>query len=277
MLEYKVLGDNPAKENVVLLHGIGGSANIFFPQIKAYKEHFNVIVLHLRGHKKSPSVHDVDDFSFHRAAQDVLDVLDEVGVEKAHFVGISLGSVLTHQILAIAPERVESAVLGGAITKMNLTSKFLFTVGKLCKNFMPHMWLYSLFARILMPRENHRESRNAFIKEASQMKREEFMGWYDIVHNVRGTYSPVPKTAAHVPKLYVMGEGDHMFKRDVTKDIQNTPNSRLIIVSGAGHVVNLDQTEAFNECSLAFMQSRGGVQQSTLDEKAKVTEQVNEQ
>lgn len=267
MLEYRVFGEDPAKEYVVLLHGIGGSASIFFPQVKAYKEHFNVVVLHLRGHKNSPSVEDVGDFSFERAAQDVLDVLDEIGVYKAHIVGISLGSVIAHQLLVMAPDRVERAVLGGAITKMSLTSKFFFIIGKLMKNFTPHIWLYSLFAMILMPRKNHKESRNAFIKEASRMKRKEFLGWYGIAHNVKETFTDVPTIGASTPKLYIMGEGDHMFKRDVAIDTRTLPNAQYRIVPGAGHVVNLDDSYTFNLLSMAFMQGDEGTGYLSQDER----------
>ncbi|MCA0971459.1 alpha/beta hydrolase [Halobacillus litoralis] len=256
MLEYKIFGEDPSKEYVVLLHGIGGSASVFFPQIKGYKEHFNVIVVHLRGHKNSPSVYEVDDFSFKRAARDVIDVLDEIGLEKAHFVGISLGSVLIHQVMALEPGRVQSAVLGGAITKMSPVAKSFFFIGRMVKNFTPHIWLYALFAKILMPRKNHTESRNAFIKEASRMKREEFLGWYEIAHNVRETFENVPALTADIPKLYIMGSGDHMFKRDVVRDIRNVPHAYLKIVSDAGHVVNLDDSDTFNEHSMAFMRQK---------------------
>ncbi|WP_158290500.1 alpha/beta fold hydrolase [Halobacillus salinus] len=269
MLEYRVFGEDPAKENVVLLHGIGGSASIFFPQIKAYKEQFNVIVVHLRGHKNSPSVEEVEDFSFRRAAKDVIDVLDEVGVYKAHFVGISLGSVLTHQIMSMAPERVEKAVLGGAITKMSLSSKFFFLIGKWIKNFTPHIWLYALFAMILMPRQNHKESRNAFIKEASRMKRKEFLGWYGIAHNVKVTFAKVPSVANSIPKLYIMGEGDHMFKRDVIRDTTGLANAQLHIVPHAGHVVNLDDSDTFNQVSMAFMNGDKGTEYLSQDERMK--------
>ncbi|MBN8235231.1 alpha/beta hydrolase [Halobacillus kuroshimensis] len=257
MLEYKIFDNDPNKEYVFLIHGIGGSANIFFPQIKSYRNHFNVVAVHLRGHKKSPSVLDVEDFSFKRAARDVVDVLDEIGIRKAHMVGISLGAVVAHQILAIAPNRVETAVLGGVITKITPLPKLLLLIGSMVKKFVPHMWLYTIFAHILMPRKNHQESRNSFIKEAAQMKRNEFLGWYDIAPTVRGTFTTAVEPAAHVPKLYMMGEGDHMFIDHVWEDIEGLPNADFIEVKGSGHVVNLDAPHTFNQYSLSFMKSKG--------------------
>ncbi|QAS54422.1 alpha/beta fold hydrolase [Halobacillus litoralis] len=267
MLEYKVIGSDPAKEYVIFLHGIGGSANIFFPQMKAFKKSFNLIAVNLPGHKKSSSVSEYKGgFSFDDVTEEVLKVLDEIGVEKAHFVGISLGSVVIHKILSVAPHRVSTAVLGGAITRINLLAKMLLLWGTLLKNVTPHLWLYSLCARILMPNDNHKDSRNAFIQEAAQMKRQDFLGWYDIVHTVPETFTNIETTAASVPKLYLTGEDDHMFKKDVTKDLTDMPKATLIVLSNSGHVVNLDQPDAFNKVSLTFMQTKGQVKAQDLED-----------
>ncbi|ASF40324.1 beta-ketoadipate enol-lactone hydrolase [Halobacillus halophilus] len=268
LLEYKVFSEEHTKPYVLLLHGIGGSANIFFPQIKEYKKHFNVIAIHLRGHKGSPSVYSNSSaFSFKEAANDVIEVMDQLRIKKAHFVGVSLGTVIIHQLLSMAPNRVETAVMGGAITKMNLISRLLLSFGKLAKNVMPYLWLYSLFARVLMPRKNHKESRNAFIKEASQMKRAEFLGWYDIAPTVDTTFMDVEKTAGSIPKLYLMGSGDRMFKKDTWKNVKNMPNTTCLFIPNSGHVVNLDTPEIFNNCSISYMKTKGNIHGSLLEEK----------
>ncbi|MGP4077971.1 alpha/beta fold hydrolase [Halobacillus sp. K22] len=271
MLEYKVFSEEPTKPYVLLLHGIGGSANIFFPQIKEFKKHFNVVAVHLRGHKGSPGVYSrSNSFSFKEAAEDVIEVMDELRIKKAHFVGVSLGTVIIHQLLSTAPNRVETAVMGGAITKVNIISKLLLTLGKLAKNVMPYLWLYSLFARVLMPRKNHKESRDAFIKEASQMKRAEFLGWYDIAPSVDTTFANVEKTAGFIPKLYLMGSGDRMFKKDIQKDVKNMSNTTLLFIPNSGHVVNLDTPEVFNECAISYMQAKGEIHASILEEKTQI-------
>lgn len=268
LLEYKVLGSDPSKEYVIFLHGIGGSVNIFFPQMKAFRKSFNIIVVNLPGHKNSPSVSSYKEtFSFKTVTDEVLGVLDDLGVEKAHFVGISLGSVVIQHVLSTAPHRVQTAVLGGAITRINLLAKFLLVLGTMLKNVTPHLYLYSLCARILMPRKNHKESRDAFIHEASQMKREDFLGWYNIVYSVPDTFTHVNENAASVPKLYITGEGDHMFRDDVMKDTRHMPNTSFLLLSESGHVVNLDKTESFNKLAISFIQSEGQMDLTDVTEE----------
>ncbi|WP_345239190.1 alpha/beta hydrolase [Pontibacillus salipaludis] len=265
MLEHKVLGQDSSKEYVVLLHGIGGNSSIFFPQIKEFRKNFNIIAINLPGHKNSPSVDCYnEDFSFELASKEVLRVLDYLSIDKAHFVGISLGSVLIHNIMSIAPERIETVVLGGAITRINPLSRVLLTLGGMLKNMAPHMWIYSLFAYILMPKNSHKSSRDAFIKEATEMERKEFLGWYKILHTVERTFENVKEVASHIPKLYLTGAEDHMFKRYIREDAKEAGNSTLLLIPGSGHVVNIDKPKEFNHCVLSFLKEKGDIQDHEL-------------
>ncbi|KGP72683.1 alpha/beta fold hydrolase [Pontibacillus yanchengensis] len=266
MLEYKLFGNDKSRDYIILLHGIGGSSSIFYKQIKALRDSYNIVAIHLPGHKKSPSTVSYNKpFSFEVAAKEVVRVLDELHIKKAHFIGISLGSVIIHSILSKSPERVKTAVLGGVITKLTLGSKFLLTLGRMMKNVTPHIWLYSLFAHILMPKQNHKESRNAFIREAKSMKREEFLGWYNLVQFIRSTMNGIKENASSVPKLYITGEEDHMFKKGLKSDIKHLANAELVILERSGHVVNIDKPEEFNANVIAFIQkNRGGLNSNKL-------------
>ena len=70
-----------------------------------------------------------------------------------------------------SPERVKSMVLGGAILRLDIRSRVLVQLGRLGQHFLPYMWLYRLFAFIIMPRQHHQESRNLFVREAESSAR----------------------------------------------------------------------------------------------------------
>ncbi|MCP3030077.1 alpha/beta hydrolase [Halobacillus sp. A1] len=254
MLEYKVYSRVNGNEDLVLLHGIGGNSNIFYKQLKYYREHFNVITIHLPGHGNSPSLENYGkDFSQSLVAKEVLKTLDFLKIEKAHFVGISLGSVILHYIMKLNPERVASAVLSGAITRFNLFSKFLLLVGRTIKSITPHLWIYYLFAHIIMPKANHKKSRDIFIKEAKKMKREDFIGWFNSVNKVAQSYDLVPKIAGKIPKLYVSGSEDHLFIENLQKDIKQDLNAKMKIIERCGHVCNIERYKEFNRITIDFL------------------------
>ena len=149
MLYYKTYQHAESTEWVTFVHGAGGSSSIWFKQIKSFKERYNVLLIDLRGHGKSQEMFQryfTNEYNFENISKDIIEVLDHLKIQKSHFVGISLGTILIRTICEIAPERVNSLILGGAVTRLNVRSKFLVAVGNATKRFLPFMWLYKLFA-----------------------------------------------------------------------------------------------------------------------------------
>ena len=96
---------------LLMLHSAMSSSRRFFSMVPGLAKHFRVIRMDSRGHGQSqvPSA-DVP-HNKERLSQDVLELLDTVGVDKVHILGGSAGGY-TAQLLAIAnPERVKSLVL----------------------------------------------------------------------------------------------------------------------------------------------------------------------
>jgi pimeloyl-ACP methyl ester carboxylesterase len=256
MLYYKTFFKDENTEWVVFVHGAGGSSSIWFKQLKAYKEEFNVLLVDLRGHGKSKGMlqkYYEDEYSFKLASQDIIDVLDDAGIEKAHFVGVSLGTIIIRTIGEMQPERVLSLVMCGAIMRLNIRSRFLVTVGHMFKKFVPFMWLYKLFAWIILPRKRHSESRSLFIREAKKLYKKEFMKWFNLTHEVNPLLRYFREKELKIPTLYVMGSEDYLFLPPVKKVVQSHKTSLLEVVEKCGHVVNVEQPETFNRISIDFL------------------------
>ncbi len=149
LLFHKTFLHPTSKDWVVFVHGAGGSSSIWFKQIKAYKQHFNLLLLDLRGHGKSNSMFKdmiKNPYTFKAVTTDILQVLNHLKIQSAHFVGISLGTIIIRNLAELAPDRVKTMVLGGAVTRLDARSQALVKAGNLCKNIIPYMWLYGLFA-----------------------------------------------------------------------------------------------------------------------------------
>jgi pimeloyl-ACP methyl ester carboxylesterase len=169
---------------------------------------------------------------------------------------MSLGSILVRNLAEMAPERVQSLILGGAITRLNLRSRFLVGVGNLFKRVMPYLWLYSLFAWIIMPRKTHREARSIFIQEARKLCQKEFLRWFKLTWRINPLLRFFEEKETPMPVLYVMGEEDHMFLPAVRRIIEKQKNCFLKVVEGAGHVCNIDRPHLFNRYVINFLQSQ---------------------
>ncbi len=242
----------------MFVHGAGGSSSIWFRQVRAYTEHFNVLMVDLRGHGKS-QVQTGNlrflNYTFEDISSEVVDVLDDLNIEKAHFIGVSLGSIIIRTLSEIAPDRVASIVLGGAVVRLNFRSRFLVGVGQLFKRVIPYLWLYSLFAWIIMPRRRHRKSRLLFINEAKKLCQKEFVRWFRLTYEVNPLLRFFREKEMPVPTLYLMGEEDHLFLPPVKALVKQHAYSILKIIEDSGHVCNVDQPDVFNQLSIDFIQS----------------------
>ena len=149
--------------------------------------------------------------------------------------------------------------MGGAILRLNIRSRFLVWFGNRMKSLVPYIWLYSFFAWIIMPRKRHAESRKFFIGEAKKLYQKEFLRWYKLTAELNPLLRFIREKETGLPILYVMGSEDYMFLEPVKRIVAVHKNSFLKILDNCGHVVNMDQSDAFNEIAINFIQRDGQV------------------
>ncbi|WP_159795037.1 alpha/beta fold hydrolase [Puerhibacterium puerhi] len=117
-IAYRVFGEGaPGAPAVVLVHGTALSQAIWrgFGWVRELQADHRVVTLDLRGHGASDKPHDEDAYDQALFVGDVLSVLDELGVARAHVVGYSLGGRVGFELAAHHPHRVASLVtLGGS-------------------------------------------------------------------------------------------------------------------------------------------------------------------
>ncbi|WNC69370.1 alpha/beta hydrolase [Thalassotalea nanhaiensis] len=261
MLYHKTYLHPDSKEWVVFVHGAGGSSSIWFKQIKEYKKHFNLVFIDLRGHGRSAAVSFKEmlknGYTFNDVALDIVQVLDHLKIKGAHFVGISLGTILIQKLAELAPNRVKTMVLGGAVTRFDFRSNTLVKIGDFFKHVMPYMWLYRLFAYILMPQKGQVESRGMFIKDAKKLCQKEFKRWFKLAADVNPLMKYYKENETNTPTLYLMGENDHMFMRPVKEMVAKHSRSQLTEISNCGHVCNVEKPQEFNQHSIEFIKNNG--------------------
>jgi pimeloyl-ACP methyl ester carboxylesterase len=112
-IHYQVWGNG---EPVVLVHGFTASIDTNWVQpgvVAALSKDYQVIALDLRGHGKSDKPHDPAAYG-EQMAEDVIRLMDHLGILKAHIVGYSMGGFTTLKLVTMYPDRFLSATLGGS-------------------------------------------------------------------------------------------------------------------------------------------------------------------
>lgn len=253
MLHYRIYSNSNSDEWITLIHGAGGSSTIWYKQINTFRKSLNVLCIDLRGHGESNKVlwHKGD--TFLQISEDVVEVLDYLEIQSTHFVGISLGTIVIQTLTRNHPGRVKSMILGGAIIQLDLRTKFLITVGNLFKYVLPYIWIYKIFAWIIMPKERHSESRHAFVEQAKRMCQKEFLRWFKLTKSLNPYLRNLQLDTKGVPTLFVMGEEDHLFLTSIKELVKKQPELKLACIKDSGHVCNIDQPVQFNAVTVDFI------------------------
>ena len=255
MIHYNTYILNENAPWVTFVHGAGGSSSIWFKQIREFKKSCNVLLLDLRGHGKSkkPLYEKLKSYTFQSIGDDIMEVLDHLKIRTTHFVGISLGTIIIRELAMRYPARIKSMVLGGAVMKLNLRGRFLMHLGDMLKSVIPYLLLYRFLAFIIMPKRNHKESRNLFVREARNLYQREFKRWFSLVSQVNPLLKLFRMRDSGISTLYIMGSEDYMFLPSIGELVKDHRNSELFVINDCGHVVNVECPEVFNGKAISFI------------------------
>jgi pimeloyl-ACP methyl ester carboxylesterase len=98
---------------VLFIHEFAGDLRSWEPQLRHFARLYRCIAYNARGYPPSDVPGDPGDYSQERAVDDAVAVLDHLGVERAHVVGLSMGGFCTLHLGLRRPERALSLVVAG--------------------------------------------------------------------------------------------------------------------------------------------------------------------
>ena len=252
-LHYDVLGraQSPA---VLMIQGLGADKHGWDMQRIPLALHYRVIAFDNRGAGRSDKP--FGNYSLEQMADDAIDVLDALGVERAHIIGASMGGALAQIIGLRYPERVISLTL--ACTA--------------CRN---HVWrreLLQSWATTATERGMSAMTREAarwVIGPRSFRRLLPAFGWlgpfgisrpaHGFAAQVRAILDVDESMADHLaevaaPTLVIVGNQDILTPRGDSEEIADRlPNAELVVISGAAHGLMVEHASTFNRVLLDFL------------------------
>ncbi len=112
-IHYQVDGRG---DPLVLMHGTSGSVGDWYENgwVSGLKDDYQLILIDHRGHGYSDKPHDPDSYGLEISVSDVVGVLDELGIDRASYLGYSMGGYIGFGLAKYAPERLNALVIGAA-------------------------------------------------------------------------------------------------------------------------------------------------------------------
>ena len=252
MLKYEII-NNQKEEWVVFVHGIGGSTKTWNRQIEDFSQRFNLLLLDLPGHGLNADkiISKVDSQKLH---QGIKETLDYNNISKAHFVGLSLGTIVIANFAAHHPEYIDSIILGAASLKVSGIYKLAVILANKIKHFVPYKFLYSFFAWFMMPKKTHKKSRTIFLREVVKLNKKTMYAWIDYIQFTIKPEHVLSKLDELKKKILVIsGDEDHCFIGDIKSIVSKKPFMQINIIKKCGHICSIEKWGDFNHLALSFL------------------------
>lgn len=227
---FEICG-NQEGPSLLMLHGGFGTIedfNVFLPSVS---DDFRVIGIDSRGHGKSTL--GSKELTYELLQQDVLRVLEHLGLTSVSIIGFSDGGIVGYRLAALTPLRVEKMVTIGAAWRLLEDDP----VREIFSRVTPESWRTKFPETVeLYQRLNPEPDFDAFAWTSVRMWLDSSASGYP--HEAVGDIS--------CPLLIVRGDEDHLVSlADIAELRQRIKGSKLLNVPFAGHVAHEDQRETF--------------------------------
>ncbi len=247
-LNFHDAGSGPA---IVLVHGIGCRGDVWINQLNVFAEHHRVIAVDLRGFGQSSKPTAPGSYALDRFADDLIAMVEKLGIAPIHYVGTSLGGyigqvfalrrpdllrslVLCHTAsVSSIPARVRESRLRTLKTKSMVQYAHLVAGQALAAHVRPavHEWFCEMLAA------NDRDAYTQAFNEG--------LGAFDVRKEVG---------AIRVPTMVLVGELDRVIPPAAgRKTARLIKGARLVEIAGVGHASYVEQPQEFNRAVLGFI------------------------
>jgi len=250
-------------ETVVFVHEFAGDYRSWEPQMRHFSSTYHCIAYNARGYPPSDVPEDVTRYSQERAREDIKSILDGIGIERAHIVGLSMGGFATLHFGLQHPERALSLVVAGCGYGAEKDKREQFqSEAEAAANFVENASSGEEFAAVYAQGPTRVQFQNNNPR-----------GWqefHDMLaqHSLKGsamTLRGVQKSRPSlfdledqlrqlvVPTLVLTGDEDEPCLIPNVFLKRTIPSAALQVIPNAGHTINLEDPDAFNAAVGAFL------------------------
>jgi pimeloyl-ACP methyl ester carboxylesterase len=229
---------------VVLLHGAGGSSELWGPQLASLADAARLLAVDLPGHGGSagPGLLGIPAY-----ADWVVAFLDVAGVDRAVVVGHSMGGAIAQTLALERPERVEAMVLVATGARLRVAHRLLDAFRETPPE--GRSLLQGLSYGSGTPAARVAVAERVLAETPPLVTVGDFLACdrFDLVDRL-------PRIA--VPTLILAGAEDHLTPPRLARTLADgIPGARLVEIPGAGHFPQLETPEAVSGAIRTFLSS----------------------
>lgn len=241
ILNFKKLGSGPP---LVILHGLLGSADNWYSISKELETEFTIYLVDQRNHGDSPHS---DEWNYQVMAEDLLELLNEEGLEKVYLMGHSMGGKTAMTFAVNNPERVERLIVA------DISPRYYPVHHEVILNGLQSIDLSKIKSR--------KEADDTLARHIPEIGIRQFLlknlgrtsegfNWKInlpvIVEKIEEVGEELIEDSKYEgPTLFLAGEkSDYIQEKDLPKILAHFPEYDLITIPKAGHWLHAEQPHA---------------------------------
>jgi pimeloyl-ACP methyl ester carboxylesterase len=245
---------------ILFIHEFAGDYRSWELQVQFFARRYRTITYSARGYHPSSVPTSDDSYSEEANVEDAYQLLQHLGVSKAHVVGLSMGGNVSIKLGLAHPEVCLSLTAAGAGFGSTDPGEFRANARETA----------DLFERIGMEQAAETYGRGpsrlrfeqkdplGFALLLKHLAEHSTLGSAMTMRNVQGRRKTIYEIAdqlpaLNVPTLIISGDEDELALEPALLMKRKIPNSGLLILPKTGHTVNLEEPALFNQAVLDFI------------------------
>lgn len=237
-------------ESILFLHGHTLDMRMWEPQLEAFKHDYRVIRVDFCGYGHSSDQEEGVQFTY---VDDVVTLMDSLHLDRVHLVGLSMGSFVASEMVALHSDRLITALLAsGNIRKRKGPSEPMDSIESAARDVEiaaireqgVDNWKHDWIEQLITGGGSNSES----IRESLTQQVMDWNGWQLLHKEARLYYGyeawdSLKARQPELPVLILSGEQEHKGKNPM---LPYLPNGRQVIIPDCGHMSNMERPEEFN-------------------------------
>jgi len=250
-MNYELSGKKGAPV-VVLSHSVSSSLLMWNPQMEALNTHFQVLRYDIRGHGGSDAPSGA--YTLELLENDAIKLLDALGIDQVHFVGLSMGGMIGQGLALNYSHRLKSLALCDTASIVPVEAQPIWQerIDKAREKGMAAL-LDETMERWFTP---------AFLRKGSPMLdiiRKQILatpvkGYIGCAEAIRKLNYLDQLSRIKIPTLITVGEDDPGTPVSASEAMhKRISNSKLVILPSSRHLSNVEQANLFNVTLLEYL------------------------
>jgi 3-oxoadipate enol-lactonase len=242
---------------VVLSNSLGTTLAMWDPQMAALGERFGVLRYDHPGHgegRGAPTARSVEEL-----ARGLLAILDERGLERVSFCGLSLGGAVGMWLAMHAPERIDRLVLACTSTRFGVPENWIKRAATVRAEGLEAV--ADPVLALWFTQRTHRERPELVRSYRAMMVSADPEGYAGCCEALAGWDPGDALGMIAAPALVLAGSEDPVTPPEQAEVIRSRiPGARMSVIPEAGHLANIEQPEAFAVLLLEHLTARGALE-----------------